>query len=76
MYHIAAALFFTGLIVGAGTLLSVMIREYREEIVAALLGVMPRRRTARAWTRQVRVTVQPRPALAPALMPQQRRAAF
>ncbi len=76
MYHIAAALFFAAILLGAATLLSVMLREYRQEITAALLGVMPRRRTPRAWTRQIWVTVQPRPALAPALVRQQRRAAF
>jgi hypothetical protein len=77
VYHFAAALFFVAVFLGTASLISVMIREYRDEILAALLGEMPRRRTARAWTRIVRVTVQPHPALAAhALVRTPRRAAF
>ena len=73
MYQFAASLFFTIILAASLFSLGFMLREYWGEIVAALKGEMPRRRTARPWTRQVRVTVQPRPA--PALAMPRRRAA-
>ncbi len=63
MYHLAATLFFGFVLAGAGALGVRMLRTYREELSAALLGQMPRRRPARAWTRLVRVTVRPLPVL-------------
>jgi hypothetical protein len=63
MYHLAASLFFGFVLVGAGALGGRMLRSYREELLAALFGKMPRRRPARAWTRLVRVTVRPHPVL-------------
>jgi hypothetical protein len=74
VYQIAASLFFTLILAGSLFAIGFMLREYRDEIIAALKGEMPRRRAERPWTRQVRVTVQPRPA--PALaMPRRRVAA-
>jgi hypothetical protein len=67
VYHLAIGLFFTLVLAGAGFLFSLTIREYWDEILAALKGEMPRRRTARPWTKKVRVTVRPRPIAAPAL---------
>ncbi len=63
MYHLAATLFFGFVLAGAGALGARMLRTYRDELLAALLGEMPRRRPARAWTRLVRVTVRPLPVL-------------
>ena len=73
MYHLATALFFLLALAGAGLLLWTVVRDYWDEILAALKGEMPRRRTVRPWTRQVRVTVRPSPARAVA-MPRRRAA--
>lgn len=66
MYHLAAGFFFTIILAASLSALAYMVRQYWQEIAAALTGDMPRRRTARPWTRQVRVTVRPRPVLATA----------
>ena len=73
MYHLAIGVFFTLVLAGSGLLFSLTVREYWSEILAALKGEMPRRRTVRPWTKRVRVTVHPRPIAAPAMV--RRRAA-
>ena len=62
LYHLATGFFFALLLAGALGMLSLTLRQYWSEILAALEGEMPRRRTARPWTRAIRVMVRPLPA--------------
>jgi hypothetical protein len=72
--HIAAALFFAALFVASAAVIHLTVREYWQEILAALRGQMPVRSGARPWARS-RVTSRPRPiATVRAVQPQQRAA--
>jgi hypothetical protein len=59
--HIAAGLFFALVLIGAAMLIHMMVREYWQEIVAALRGEMPVRSTARPWAGRGRSTPRARP---------------
>ncbi len=63
MTHIAAALFFALVLVGAAAIMQMTVREYWEEILAALKGEMPARRTHRPWGARARVISRPRPVV-------------
>jgi hypothetical protein len=69
--HIAITLFFSLIFIGAGIAAQMMVKEYWEEIVAALRGQPPVRKTAPAP--RFKVKLRPGPQFAPAL---RRRAAF
>jgi len=69
--HLATALFFILIFIGAGVGLQLMVREYWEEILAALRLDMPVRKVDPA-----RFTVTFRPRLASAYGRQRRGAAF
>ena len=67
MYHLATALFFGLVLVGALAFAHHMVREYWDEILAALKGEMPARPSHRSWTgSRVRVSARPRPVVAQA----------
>ena len=72
--HIAAALFFGLALIGAGAIIHLTVREYWQDILAALRGEVPMRRTARPWAGRVRGTARPRPVVV-RVMPFQQRAA-
>ena len=61
MTHIASALFFALVLVGAVAIIRFTLREYWQDIIAALRGDVPVRTVARPWTARVRVTTRPRP---------------
>ena len=73
MYHVASALFFAAVLVGAAAIIHMTLRQYWGDIVAALSGETPVRAAGRPWTKRVKVTVKPRPLAARAAQP--RRAA-
>ena len=60
MSHIAAALFFSLLFIAAGLAGQLMVREYWEEIMAALRGNAPVRNAAPAPLMTVTIRPQPR----------------
>lgn len=74
MTQIAAALFFALVLTGAAALLHLMVRDYWQEIVAALRGEIPTRRSALPWTPRGRPSVRPRTVVV-RTMPLQQRAA-
>jgi hypothetical protein len=61
--HIAAALFFGLALIGAAAIIQLTLREYWQDILAALRGDVPVRRTARPWASRVRATGRPRPVV-------------
>lgn len=71
--HIAAALFFAFVLIGAAAVIHMTVREYWNEILAALTGEIPKRRN-RPTAKAIRSTGRPRPMAARAL-PQHRAAA-
>ncbi len=73
MTHIAAALFFGLVLIGAVALIHLTVREYWQDILAALKGEVPMRRTSRPWNR-ARLNSRPRKIVVRA-MPLQQRAA-
>ncbi len=73
MTHIAAALFFALVLVGAAALIQLTVREYWQDILAALRGEVPMRRTARPWAPRGRPSARPRTVIVRAV--QQQRAA-
>ena len=70
MTHIAAGLFFALALFGAGAIIHVTLRDYWQDILAALRGEVPARSAARPWASRPRVTVRTRPATVQAAMPQ------
>ena len=72
--HIAAALFFALVLLGAAAVIHFTVREYWQDILAALRGEVPIRHANRPWAGRVRVTGRPRAAAVRA-MPLQQRAA-
>ena len=71
MNHLATALFFITIFIGAGVGLHLMVRKYWEEMLAALRVQAPVRRVDPA-----RCTVTYLPGLASAYVRQRRGAAF
>ena len=74
VFHIAAALFFALVLAGAAVTIFLTAREYWQDILAALRGEVPMRRTSRPWAARGRITARPRP-VAMRAMPLQQRAA-
>ena len=74
MTQIAAALFFALVLTGAAALIHLTVREYWQEILAALRGEVPVRRSERPWAPRGRPSARPR-AVAVRAMPLQQRAA-
>ena len=74
MTHIAAGLFFALVLIGAAAVIRFTLREYWQDILAALRGDVPVREVAQPWTARVRVTTRPRPVATRAAV-QLRRAA-
>ncbi len=74
MTHIAAGLFFALVLTGAAAIICLTLREYWQDVLAALRGQVPARHTVRPWTARVRPTARPRPVVVRAV-PLQRRAA-
>ena len=72
MAHFVNMLFFVMVMVAAVAVILLTVRQYWNEILAALVGEVPARQTSRPWTGRVRVTARPRPQVARAA---QRRAA-
>ena len=64
MYQVAAAAFFTLVLMGSLAAIVLTVRSYWNEIRGALVGEVPVRHTARPWAKSVRVTVRPRPIAA------------
>ncbi|HEY0625918.1 MAG TPA: hypothetical protein VGD10_04215 [Allosphingosinicella sp.] len=62
MSHLAIILFFGLVFVGAGMAAQLLVRDYRREIAAALLGRKPVRRPAPQ--REFKVTVRANPGFA------------
>ena len=61
--HLVSMLFFSGFLLGALTLLHVMLRDSWHKITAALVGELPARRASHPWmARRVRPAVRPRPS--------------
>lgn len=71
MTHLATVLFFIMVFIGAGVALQLMVREYWQEIMAALRLEMPVRQIEPS-----RFTVTVRPQLASAFARRRRGAAF
>lgn len=71
MSHLIIALFFITIFIGVGVAAQLMVKEYWDEIVNALLGKQPARKPIPS---RFTVTVRPRPAFAQAMRP--RGAAF
>ncbi len=74
MTHIAAALFFALVLTGAAALIHLTVREYWQDILAALRGEVAVRGSERPWAPRGRPSARPRPIVVRA-MPQQQRAA-
>jgi hypothetical protein len=72
--HIAAALFFALVLTGAAAIIHLTVRDYWQEILAALKGEVPMRRASRPWANRARVIVRPRPVTMRAAPMQQRAA--
>ncbi len=74
MTQIAAALFFTALLIASAAVIHLTVREYWQEILAALKGEVPVRRSARPWASRTRISSRPRPVAVARAVPQQRAA--
>lgn len=73
--HIAAALFFAAILLASAAVIQLTVREYWQDIIAALRGEVPTRSAARPWAAR-RVTSRPRPVVTVrAAQPKQQRAA-
>lgn len=64
MTHIATTLFFGMIFIGIGVGAQMLVKQYWEEIVAALRGRQPVRRVPAG--REFKVRLRPNPGLAPA----------
>ncbi len=74
MTHIAAATFFALVLTGAAAIMHLTLRQYWQDVLAALRGEVPARHVARPWTARVRPSARPRPVVV-RVMPLQQRAA-
>ena len=72
--QIAAALFFALVLTGAAALMHLMVRDYWQEIMAALRGEVLVRRSTRPWTPRGRPSARPRPVVVRSVPIQQRAA--
>ena len=72
--HIAAATFFALVLMGAAAIMHLTLRQYWQDVLAALRGEVPARHAARPWAARVRPSSRPRPVVVRA-MPLQQRAA-
>ncbi len=72
MTQIAAALVFAALLLGSVAVILLTVREYWQDILAALRGEVPAR-SARPWAAR-RVTSRPRPVVTVRAAQQQRAA--
>ncbi len=70
--HIAAALFFAAVLLGAGAIIRATLRDYWQDIMAALRGDVPVRRSNRPWASRARVIARPRTVASARAVPQQR----
>jgi hypothetical protein len=70
--QIAAALFFALVLTGAAALIQLMVRDYWQEIVAALRGEILVRRSDRPWSPRGRPSVRPRTVIVRAIRQPQR----
>ena len=70
----AAALFFALVLTGAAALMHLMVREYWQEILAALRGELPVRKASRPWAPRGRPSARPRAVVVRAAPLQQRAA--
>jgi hypothetical protein len=59
--HLATALFFLAVLIGAAVVIHLTVREHWQEMLAALNGEAPVHHTARPWTYRVKVEPRPRP---------------
>ncbi len=73
MTQIAAALVFAALLLGSVAVILLTVREYWQDILAALRGEVPARSAARPWAAR-RVTSRPRPVVTVRAAQQQRAA--
>ncbi|WP_106639332.1 hypothetical protein [Allosphingosinicella vermicomposti] len=62
MVQFLSALFFLLAFAGAAAIIQMTVRDYRDEILAALLGEVPPRRAGRSWSR-TRLNARPRPVV-------------
>ena len=74
MTHIAAALFFALVLTGAVAVIHLTVRDYWQDILSALRGEVPMRRTARPWVARGRTIARPR-SVTVRVVPLQQRAA-
>lgn len=74
MTHFAAALFFGLVLVGAVALIHLTVRDYWQEILAALRGDVPVRGAVRPWASRGRPNARPRPVVVRTMQQQQRAA--
>ena len=73
MTQIAAALVFAGLLLAAGAVIFLTVREYWQDILAALRGEVPARSPVRPWAAR-RTSSRPRPIVTVRAVQQQRAA--
>ncbi len=74
MGQIAAFAFFSAVLLGVAAILFLTVKDHLSEIIAALSGELPARRTARPWVRSVRASARPRPVQQARVVPQRRAA--
>ena len=74
MTQIAAALVFAAILIASAAVIHLTVREYWQDILAALRGEVPTRSTVRPWAAR-RVTSRPRPVVTVRAAQQQQRAA-
>ena len=64
MAHFVNILFFVMVMLGAMAVMLLTLRQYWDEILAALVGEIPVRQAHRPWVARVRVKERPRPQVA------------
>ena len=73
--QMAAAFFFAALLIASATVIHLTVREYWQDVLAALRGEMPVRSSSRAWSARPRVSSRPRPVVTVRAAQSQQRAA-
>ena len=61
--QIAAVIFFAAILVASAAVIHLTVREYWQDILAALRGEVPMRSAARPWATRGRLTSRPRPVV-------------
>ncbi len=74
MTHIAAVLAFAGILLASVAVIHFTVREYWQDILAALRGDVPARSSVRPWASRARFTSRPRPVVTVRAAQQQRAA--